>query len=160
MPPPHPPTTPHSEFCDTHLMETPTSTPTYGNPPRGNTGPVSEPRGIHVMEAVEIRPGHGNPRYPRRVRRVVSAELAASLRIWRRRAGLSQRRLAAAVGSGRPHLANLEAGRRAPSHALADALAYALELTQDERERLLAEAVPDAGWSSPRWTRLRPTSKE
>lgn len=96
--------------------------------------------------APEANPTHGNPR----TRHTITPGLARQLRVWRLRGGYSQRRLAQTIGAGGgSYIANLEAGRRAPSVAAAIELAHALDLTADEESQLLDEAVEGAGWSSP-----------
>ncbi|XUL89728.1 helix-turn-helix domain-containing protein [Streptomyces galilaeus] len=84
-----------------------------------------------------------------RTRRTPPDDLGPTLAAARARAGLGQRETAriAALSSG--YLANLEAGRRCPSTSALDALAEVLPFTPEERERLAAAAVPDAGRSNP-----------
>jgi transcriptional regulator with XRE-family HTH domain len=81
-------------------------------------------------------------------RHTLTPDLASALRRWRLRAGLTQRRLADRASCHRSTVTNLEAGRRAPSIALAVQLARVLNLNSVEYHRLLREAVR-AGRSSP-----------
>src|SRR5690348_12233036 len=67
---------------------------------------------------------------------------AALLREYRRARGLTQEGLAEAAGLSRDAINALERGiRRAPRHDTLVALARALKLSSEERERLLAAAV-------------------
>lgn len=84
-----------------------------------------------------------------RYRREAPADLGPMLRAARGRAGLKVVEAAFLAGISRPHLSNMEAGRRLPSEAIARALADVLCLDDDERARLLAVAVSDAGRDHP-----------
>jgi transcriptional regulator with XRE-family HTH domain len=82
-------------------------------------------------------------------RRTITAELAAMLAAARKAHGWSFREAARRVSCTSGSIAHWEAGRRAPSAYYADRLIEAYGLTGPDAERLLAEAVPDAGKSSP-----------
>lgn len=79
-----------------------------------------------------------------RYRRQAPADLGPMLKAARLRAGMLVSEVAFLSGCSRPHVSNLEAGRRVPSAAYAAALADVLVLTDDERARLLEVAVGDA----------------
>jgi transcriptional regulator with XRE-family HTH domain len=66
----------------------------------------------------------------------------------RRRLGLSQLAVAQRAGISRPFLTRLEAGRRAPSVAVAVRLAFVLRLSDRDRDAFLGHAQL-AGESSP-----------
>ncbi|MGW3022462.1 helix-turn-helix domain-containing protein [Streptomyces sp. NPDC001221] len=84
-----------------------------------------------------------------RYRRQAPPDLGPMLRAARLRAGLLVSEAAFLAGISRPQLSNIEAGRRLPSVAVAQALADVLCLDGAERARLLAVAVDDAGRSHP-----------
>lgn len=67
----------------------------------------------------------------------------------RLRARLTVAQVAFLTGISRPHLSNLEAGRRVPSATVARALADVLGLADVDRARLLEVAVTDAGRDHP-----------
>jgi transcriptional regulator with XRE-family HTH domain len=62
-----------------------------------------------------------------RTRRALPAEIGAMLHEARNRSGQSARQAADAAGIGKPYLRDIEAGRRCPSAAVAQALADVLE---------------------------------
>lgn len=72
----------------------------------------------------------------------LSPESAGRLQGWRRRAGLTQAELAERAGCGTSWIGKLEQGRGAPSVDTAEALAFALRLSDAERDQLVAETVP------------------
>ena len=84
-----------------------------------------------------------------RYRREAPPDLGPILSAARRRAGLKVSEAAFLAGISRPHLSNMEAGRRLPSEAIARALADVLCLDDTDLARLLAVAVDDAGRSHP-----------
>lgn len=91
-------------------------------------------------------------RYPagtRRERHYLSPELGAVLKQARRRRGWGLRPAARKMGLGHGHLFALEAGHRAPSTAVAELLVEGLGLNTADAARLMEEAVPDVGRSSP-----------
>lgn len=61
----------------------------------------------------------------------------------------SLREAARRVGCTPGSIVHWEAGRRAPSAYYADRLIMVYDLSDDDAEELWAEAVPDAGLSSP-----------
>jgi transcriptional regulator with XRE-family HTH domain len=77
--------------------------------------------------------------------------------LWRRREarGWTQRDVASRVGIDRAYLAHLEAGRRAPSRSVAEALIAVLALPADLAEQLRSAAVPNAGRDWPGRAGLR-----
>jgi len=75
----------------------------------------------------------------------LTPETGRMLRAARLRAGLSLRAAARVVPANHPYLSALEAGRKAPSVAFAEALVAAYRMTGAEAEALLAEAVPGVG---------------
>ncbi|MEU9264576.1 helix-turn-helix transcriptional regulator [Streptomyces sp. NPDC048251] len=84
-----------------------------------------------------------------RERRTPPEGLGPLLRAARERAGLGVREAArlAAISGG--YLANLEAGSRCPSRAVAERLAATLNLNSGEQGQLYGAAVTDAGGNSP-----------
>ncbi|MFF7139580.1 helix-turn-helix domain-containing protein [Streptomyces sp. NPDC008196] len=93
-----------------------------------------------------------------RERRTMPPDVGRSLLDARLRAGLRLREAASIVGISHSHLFRLEACMRVPSLTVAIMLADALALSDAERERLLAVAVPNAGRDWPgrrtaRWER-------
>lgn len=84
-----------------------------------------------------------------RYRREAPPDLGPMLRAARERAGLRQSEAARLAGIGQPHLSHVEAGRRVPSATVARTLADVLRLEGDDRARLLAVAVDDAGRDHP-----------
>ncbi|MFE5852533.1 helix-turn-helix domain-containing protein [Streptomyces sp. NPDC056500] len=83
------------------------------------------------------------------LRRVPPVELGPMLAAARARTGLAQRRASAIAGLSGHYLNAIEAGQRTPSRVVAERLAEVLELTPDERRKLFAAAVTDAGYSHP-----------
>lgn len=84
-----------------------------------------------------------------RMRRTPPADLGPMLTAARERAGLTQRRASIAAGLGRSYVCLIEGGHRSPSRVAAQRLADVLQLTEEERGRLYAAAVTDAGLSYP-----------
>lgn len=84
-----------------------------------------------------------------RHRRQAPPDLGPMLRAARERAGLRQSEAARLAGIGQPHMSHMEAGRRVPSATVARTLADVLHLEGDNRARLLAAAVDDAGRDHP-----------
>lgn len=82
-------------------------------------------------------------------RRVPPAGLGLVLAAARRRAGLSQYRLAVHCGISESHVSKLERGHRVPSQEVALSLATVLSLDAEDRAALFSAAVPDAGRSNP-----------
>jgi transcriptional regulator with XRE-family HTH domain len=82
-----------------------------------------------------------------RNRRHLSADVGASLRRARRRQDGTTEATARRAGISATFLRALERGDRAPSLHTARALITTLDLSLDEAEALVAEAVPDAGRS-------------
>jgi len=69
--------------------------------------------------------------------------MAAQLRAWRKRAGLTQAELAERSGVGTAFIGKLEQGRQAPGVRTANSIAWALGLSPAEADQLLAAAVPN-----------------
>jgi transcriptional regulator with XRE-family HTH domain len=92
-------------------------------------------------------PGHGAREWPDR--RAITPALAAMLTGARRARGLSLRQAARRAGCSAGTIAHLEKGRRAPSVITAQGIIDAYQLGPREAEWLMAEAVDDAGKSSP-----------
>ncbi|MEV7427014.1 helix-turn-helix transcriptional regulator [Streptomyces sp. NPDC091212] len=67
----------------------------------------------------------------------------------RARTGLGQRQASGRAGLNGSYLNAIEHGRRTPSLVVARQLADVLNLTDDERAKLYAAAVTDAGRSHP-----------
>lgn len=84
-----------------------------------------------------------------RYRREAPTDLGPMLRAARERAGMLVSEAAFLAGISRPHLSNMEAGRRLPSATIARALADVLCLDDGEQARLLSAAVTDAGRDHP-----------
>ncbi|MFD8519353.1 helix-turn-helix domain-containing protein [Streptomyces capillispiralis] len=85
-----------------------------------------------------------------RIRRTPPADLGPLLHMARLRTGAGLRATARAVGIAPSYLVALESSRRSPSRTVARQLAVVLALDDDERSRLLAAAVDDAGRDYPR----------
>jgi ribosome-binding protein aMBF1 (putative translation factor) len=92
-----------------------------------------------------VTPGAGTR--VRRVRAVLSPEVAAILRAARLRQGRTAAQVAAEVGVSDRTVRGLERPDRAPSKVVARRLWVALELSMDEAQSLLDEAIGDAGLS-------------
>lgn len=84
-----------------------------------------------------------------RIRRTPPADLGPMLAAARARTGLAQRQASGRAGFGGSYLNKIEHGQRTPSLVAARRLADVLNLTDDERTRLYAAAVVDAGLSHP-----------
>lgn len=84
-----------------------------------------------------------------RLRRTPPADMGPMLRA--ARGDRSRRSTAQAAGIDQSYLARLERGERVPSATVARVLADVLVLSDDDRARLLAVAVDDAGrdWAAP-----------
>lgn len=91
--------------------------------------------------------------------RRIDPDVADMLRAARLRRGWSRAQAAARTGVSLRHVAHLEFADRAPSAAVAIALADGYDLRPEERRALLAVARPHAGRSTPYNTPgpLRPT---
>jgi len=83
-------------------------------------------------------------------RRVLSPELASDLRRVRLATGLGLRAAGRLIGTDHAYLRALEAGRRCPSQAMAEAIVAAGYVGADLADRLRAAALPDVGRSSRR----------
>jgi transcriptional regulator with XRE-family HTH domain len=92
-------------------------------------------------------PGRGARPWPGR--RVITPALAAMLANARRSRGLSLRQAARRAGCTPGTIVHLERGRRVPSVITALGIIRAYRLDPVQAEQLLAEAVDDAGKSSP-----------
>lgn len=84
-----------------------------------------------------------------RQRRIPPAGLGNLLRTARERAGLGLREAAREAGLAPGYVAHLEDGSRCPSRTVAEQLAAALKLDDDEQAQLYAAAVTDAGRDHP-----------
>ncbi|MCX5170567.1 helix-turn-helix domain-containing protein [Streptomyces antibioticus] len=84
-----------------------------------------------------------------RERRTPPPEFGPMLRAARERAGLGVRETARQAGLSAGYLTNLEHGSRSPSRSTAQRLADTLGMDEDERARVLAVAVSDAGRDHP-----------
>lgn len=84
-----------------------------------------------------------------RTRRTPPPGLGELIRTARMRAGFRGREGARLAGVSPGFLCDLEVGRSCPSVTMAQALADAFEMTDEERAHLLAAAVPDAGRDHP-----------
>lgn len=82
-------------------------------------------------------------------RRTISGQLAAMLATVRRRRGYSLREAARRSGCTAGTIVHLEKARRAPSIITAWGIINGYRLDDTEAEMLLAEAVDNAGKSSP-----------
>jgi len=82
-------------------------------------------------------------------RRLVTLEVAEMLAAARRNRGWSLRRAAREIGCTPGTVVHLEKRRRAPSTVLAGNIIDAYDLDDAQADMLLAEAVDNAGRSSP-----------
>ena len=89
-------------------------------------------------------------RSPFEDRRTMPPEMGEQLALWRERAELSLRGLGRRTGVDFSYLSKIEAGKRCPSAAVAQALARALGLSEEETKLLEGSAVPDHGRSYPK----------
>lgn len=80
-----------------------------------------------------------------RERRIPPAEVGPMIAAARLRAGYRGAQCARAVGISRAYLVMLESGQRSPSATVAQSLASALKLTDDERSCLIAASVAQVG---------------
>lgn len=87
-----------------------------------------------------------------RQRRTPSPELSATLRIARKRSGLTLKTLGERARVTPSYLCHLESGERCPSRTVAGRLADALGLEGEERAAVVDGAVDDAGLDHP-WRR-------
>lgn len=84
-----------------------------------------------------------------RTRRTPPPWMSELIRTARMRAGLRGREGARLAGISAGFLCDLEVGRSCPSVTVARMLAEAFTMTEDERDRLVAAAVSDAGRDHP-----------
>ncbi len=107
--------------------------------------PPAEPASVDAVNGTDKVECRERIDYSRRI----TPELAAQLRSWRERGGWTRQDVADAAGISASYLGTLEAGKRAPSALVADALGFALELDAAEVAQLQAQAITDAGRMHP-----------
>jgi transcriptional regulator with XRE-family HTH domain len=95
-----------------------------------------------------VQPAHGVARtWP--PRRTVTPETAEMLATARRKRGLSVREAARRIGCAPGTVVHLEMARRAPSVITAESIIDAYDLDDGQADILMAQAVGNAGKSSP-----------